>query len=226
VEVVLLRALVLYEQGWGPDFILAGRTLSILGELYHVQGRHAEADVAYHRAVAIFEQEPDADHPVIAKAFARLATLYTEQDRDEEANSLYQRALGIYKRGVGTNHPEAVETRKYYAALRRKMTSSKASNAAAPSSCASSLEPGEQAHGRTSSALPSSPQTLPVTEPLTQREREVLRFLAQGLTSSQISQELTIKVHTVNTHIRSIYTKLNITTRSAATRYALEHQFL
>jgi tetratricopeptide (TPR) repeat protein/DNA-binding CsgD family transcriptional regulator/transcriptional regulator with XRE-family HTH domain len=225
-EEVLLRAQAVYEQDLGPNFILAGRAFSILGELYHVQGRHAEADVVYHRAVAIFEQEPDSDHPVIAKAFARLAKWCAEQDRDEEASSLYQRALGIYERGVGTNHPEAVETRKYYAALLRKMIPSKASSTSEPSSYDPSLEPGEQDHGRTSSELPSSPHILPITEPLTRREREVLRFLAQGLTSSQISQELTMRVHTVNTHIRSIYTKLNITTRSAATRYALEHQLL
>ncbi len=225
-EEMLLRALAIFEQGMGPDFIMAGRTFSILGDLYHVQDRCAEAEVAYRRAVTIYEQEPDLDHPLIANAFAHLATFYAGQDRDEEAVSLYQRALGIYERGAGANHPEAVEIREYYDALLRKMTLAQASYAAEPSSCAPSLEPGEQDHGRTSGELPSLPPTLPAAEPLTQREREVLRFLAQGLTSAQISQELTMRVHTVNTHIRSIYHKLNITTRSAATRYALEHQLL
>jgi len=220
-EEMLLRALAIYEQGMGPDFIMAGRTFSALGDLYHLQGRGVEAEVAYRRAVAIYEQEPDLDNPLIANAFAHLAIFYTEQDRDEEAVSLYQQALGIYERGAGANHPEAVEIRARYDALLTKMTLAQVSRAP-------SFEPGEQDHGSASCALSSLPQlpALPAIGPLTRREREVLRFLAQGLTSAQISQELTIRVHTVNTHIRSIYHKLNITTRSAATRYALEHRLL
>jgi DNA-binding NarL/FixJ family response regulator len=55
---------------------------------------------------------------------------------------------------------------------------------------------------------------------------EVLRLLAQGLTSAQIAEQLTLSVLTVNTHVRSIYSKLGVTSRAAATRYALEHQLL
>ncbi len=61
---------------------------------------------------------------------------------------------------------------------------------------------------------------------LTHREREVLRLLAQGLTSAQIAEQLVIGVVTVNTHVRSIYSKLSVTSRSAATRYALEHHLV
>lgn len=163
-EEMLLQALAIFEQGMGPDFIMAGRTFSILGDLYHLQDRCAEAEVAYRRALAIFEQEPDSDHPLIANTFAHLATFYAEQDRDEEAVSLYQRALGIYERGAGANHPEAVEIRESYNALLRKMTLAKASCAAEPSSCASSLEPGEQDHGRTchsSRLLAHAPNKMP-----------------------------------------------------------------
>jgi predicted ATPase/DNA-binding CsgD family transcriptional regulator len=61
---------------------------------------------------------------------------------------------------------------------------------------------------------------------LTPREIEVLRLIAQGLTSSQIAQQLNITVLTVNSHVRSIYSKLGITSRSAATRYAYEHHLV
>lgn len=57
---------------------------------------------------------------------------------------------------------------------------------------------------------------------LTARESEVLQLLAQGLTSAQIAQQLIITPFTVNAHIRSIYGKLGINTRSAATRYVFE----
>ena len=61
---------------------------------------------------------------------------------------------------------------------------------------------------------------------LTARESEVLRLLAQGLTSPQIAQQLVIRVVTVNFHVRSIYSKLGVSSRSAATRYAIEHNLV
>ena len=61
---------------------------------------------------------------------------------------------------------------------------------------------------------------------LTSREMEVLRLLAQGLTSAQIAEHLTLSVLTVNTHVRSIYSKLGATSRSAATRWAIEHHLV
>ena len=58
---------------------------------------------------------------------------------------------------------------------------------------------------------------------LTTREVEVLRLLAGGLTDLQIAEKLVLSPHTVHAHISSIYNKLDITSRSAATRYAIEH---
>lgn len=61
---------------------------------------------------------------------------------------------------------------------------------------------------------------------LTARELEVLRRLSQGLTSAQIAEQLVISVVTVNFHVRSIYSKLGVSSRSAATRYAIEHKLV
>ncbi len=58
---------------------------------------------------------------------------------------------------------------------------------------------------------------------LTPREVEVLRLLAGGLTDLQIAEQLVLSPRTVHAHISSIYSKLAVTSRSAATRYALEH---
>ena len=66
----------------------------------------------------------------------------------------------------------------------------------------------------------------PLHAGLTPREMDVLRLLAQGLTSAQMAERLVIGLVTVNAHVRSIYSKLGVTSRSAATRYALEHQLL
>ena len=57
---------------------------------------------------------------------------------------------------------------------------------------------------------------------MTAREVEVLRLLAHGLTDAEIASTLIISPRTVNAHLRSIYGKLDVTTRSAATRVAIE----
>jgi DNA-binding NarL/FixJ family response regulator len=61
---------------------------------------------------------------------------------------------------------------------------------------------------------------------LTAREVEVLRLLATGLTDAQIAEQLVLSLHTVHAHLRTIYSKLGVTSRSAATRYAFEHRLV
>ena len=61
---------------------------------------------------------------------------------------------------------------------------------------------------------------------LTAREVEVLRLVAQGLTDALVAEQLVISPRTVNWHLTSIYSKLGVSSRAAATRYALEHHLL
>ena len=55
---------------------------------------------------------------------------------------------------------------------------------------------------------------------LTEREREVLDLLAQGLTNKEIAEKLVITTNTVKRHIKAIFEKLGVHTRSAATAKA------
>jgi DNA-binding NarL/FixJ family response regulator len=57
---------------------------------------------------------------------------------------------------------------------------------------------------------------------LTDREVDVLRLVANGLSNKQIAGELTLSPKTVGRHVEHIYTKLGISTRPAATLFALE----
>ena len=66
----------------------------------------------------------------------------------------------------------------------------------------------------------------PYPAELTEREVEVLRMVAQGLTDTQIADILIISPRTVNAHLRSIFSMLNITSRNAATHFVLEHHLL
>jgi DNA-binding NarL/FixJ family response regulator len=58
---------------------------------------------------------------------------------------------------------------------------------------------------------------------LTEREIEILRLLATGMTNRSIATGLTISERTVDRHVSNIYTKLDVNTRAAATAWAYEH---
>ena len=72
---------------------------------------------------------------------------------------------------------------------------------------------------------PDTPSS-PYAAGLTRREVEVLRLVATGLTDAQVAEKLFISLRTVNAHLRSIYAKLGVGSRSAATRYAVEHELI
>lgn len=52
--------------------------------------------------------------------------------------------------------------------------------------------------------------------PLTTREEEVLTYIAKGLNRTEVAQILSVSVHTITTHVRSIYSKLDISSRAEA----------
>jgi RNA polymerase sigma factor (sigma-70 family) len=58
-------------------------------------------------------------------------------------------------------------------------------------------------------------------EPLTEREREVLRLVAQGKANKEIARQLEISERTVRTHVSSILGKLGLASRTQAALYAL-----
>ena len=61
---------------------------------------------------------------------------------------------------------------------------------------------------------------------LSAREVEVLRWVALGLTDAQVAEQLVISPRTVTSHLSSIYNKLGVSSRAAATRFAMEHQLV
>lgn len=61
---------------------------------------------------------------------------------------------------------------------------------------------------------------------LTDREKEVLTLLAQGLTNKDIAQTLILSVRTVEAHLRNIYGKLQVASRTEAAIWAVNHGFV
>jgi LuxR family maltose regulon positive regulatory protein len=72
------------------------------------------------------------------------------------------------------------------------------------------------------SPFPTSPVSQPMIEPLSQRELDILRLFKTELSGPEIAQELMIGLSTVRTHTKSIYSKLNVTSRRAALNRAAE----
>lgn len=63
----------------------------------------------------------------------------------------------------------------------------------------------------------------PPVEPLTDRETEVLRLLAEGLTNEELADRLYISKATARTHVSNILAKLNLANRTQAALYALRY---
>jgi DNA-binding NarL/FixJ family response regulator len=59
---------------------------------------------------------------------------------------------------------------------------------------------------------------------LSPREQEALEWMVKGLTKKEIAARLELSVHTVDTHLRNIYRKLHVHTRTGAVAKALQHR--
>jgi DNA-binding NarL/FixJ family response regulator len=78
--------------------------------------------------------------------------------------------------------------------------------------------------GPTIAPVPAPPEPVPAgRSPLTARELEILRAVAEGLTNARIGRQLWVTEQTVKFHLSNIYRKLGVSNRTEASRYALVH---
>lgn len=98
------------------------------------------------------------------------------------------------------------------------------------------MTPGQALAAQGKASIPSQRPTRSTSTPsrnaatdlagLTAREVEVLHWVALGLTDAQVAEQLIISPRTVTSHLSSIYNKLGVTSRAAATRFAIDHQLV
>ena len=67
-----------------------------------------------------------------------------------------------------------------------------------------------------------APGGVPLADPLSERELEVLRRLDSDLTGPELARQLFVSLNTLRTHTKRIFTKLDVNNRSAAVRRARE----
>jgi predicted ATPase/DNA-binding CsgD family transcriptional regulator len=209
-----------------------GEALTRLASVEAHQGNFTAARALYEESLALFSER---NHSEIATCLEGLAIVVATFGELTCAGQLWGAAEALreatdepmfpiyraeYEKGVSSAR-EALGERTFAVAWAqgRSMTPKEAL-AAEERVVLPAPVPIEQA-----STLQAKPRAS-YPDGLTAREVEVLRFIAQGLTDTRIAEQLVISPRTVNTHLTSIYSKIQVTSRSGATRYAVDHHLL
>ncbi len=197
-------------------------SLRVLGKVVAAQGDYAAARRLYEESLAITGEL--GERWVIAMGLLGLGEVVATQRQLAWAAQLWGAADAL-RDAIGVPIPP-VELADYERSLSaaRVHLGERAFAAAWAQGRSMTPEQALAAQGQKPTP-PSTKTTTPLTYPagLTAREVEVLRLLAGGLTDVQIAEKLILSPRTVHAHISTIYSKLSVTSRSAATRYAIEH---
>jgi predicted ATPase/class 3 adenylate cyclase/DNA-binding CsgD family transcriptional regulator len=206
-------------------------SLCLLARVEARQGKHAAARALYEESLTF---PGKVDTVWIASSLEGLASVVAAQDELAWAARLWG-AAEVLREAIGTPLPP-VERPAYEGsvAAARSHLGEKIFAAAWAEGRTMTPEQALEAKGQVtipqllSASSPASPVKPAVAYPdgLTAREVEVLRLLAQGLPDAHIAEQLVISPRTVNNHLTSIYSKIQVSSRSAATRYAMEHQLI
>ena len=206
-------------------------SLYALAQVATVQGNHAGSQVLYEQGIGVARKS--GDKRTIPSGLEGLAAAIAAQGNHTWAAHLWGAAEAL-REAIGAPLPP-VESASYNRAVAAARTQLAEQAFAAVWAEGRTISPEQALATPGQVALPtpgersSSPTTAspaPYPDGLTTREVEVLRVVAQGLTNEQVAERLVISPRTVDTHLTSIYSKIGVSSRSAATRYAIEHHLV
>lgn len=212
-------------------------TLAVLGRIALYQGAYEQATACYQESLTLRQETGEKEG--IATALEGLAAVWGLQGQVVWAARLYGAAESLRTQlGAPLTPMDRPHYQQTVAALRAQLdepTFLKAWTAGQAMTLAEAI--AEAVQVKAPEHLPPTPPFTPVETPstsssqgnlcgLTAREIEVLRLVTQGLTTTQIAKQLTISPRTADAHLRSIYSKLTVTSRAAATRSAFEHKLI
>jgi predicted ATPase/DNA-binding CsgD family transcriptional regulator len=227
---IIKESLAFYRaKGYQQDM---ADSLVNLGMVATAEGDYAAAQACYEESLVIAREI--GYKPLIPPGLEGLAVVAAAQGAFAWAARLWGAAENL-RENMGTTIPpvESAAYERSVAAVRAQVGEAIFASEWAQGR-AMTPEQVLSMQGRATMPMPVSPEASPVPQTrseaslagLTPREVEILRLLAQGLTSAQIAERLVIGVVTVNFHVRSIYSKLEVASRAAATRYAIEHHLV
>jgi len=226
-----LRAHSLAEQGLALSREVGerrstGQLLSLLGAVAAHQGDLATAHALYQESLALARGA--GRELAIASGLQGLAGVVAAQGESTWAARLWGLASAM-REATGAPIPP-VERADYERALAsaQAQLGEKTFAAAWEEGRTMTLEQAlasQRPVTATQQSIPRSPRPA-YPDGLTAREVEVLRLVALGMTDAQVAGQLVLSPRTVQGHLRSIYNKLGVTSRSAATRYTVEHKLV
>jgi ATP/maltotriose-dependent transcriptional regulator MalT len=215
----------------------SAHSLAILGSIALEQGQYPHALAHYQESLALRQQTGEQDG--IAAALEGVAGVAAARGQARSAGRLFAAAEALR---TAINVPPAPADRarrdRGIAAARTQVEAAdfeEAGEQGRAMPLAEAIAAAEQLtllpQATAASAQATTPSTGPQRAPsgqhdfgLTAREIEVLHLVTVGLTTRQIAERLIISPRTADAHLRSIYAKLGVTSRSAATRAAIEHK--
>ena len=194
---------------------------SRLGELAYRQGDVVQANALYCESLSLAQTfEAKA---VVGWSLLGLARIARDQGHYWQAASLLGAAEARLNVTIDLNLTERIDYEREVAVTRTYLgqeTYAKAQEkgrSMTPEQALTASEPAIVANQHAPSAYPDG---------LTVREVEVLRLVALGLPDAQVADKLVISPRTVQGHLRSIYNKITVNSRSGATRYAVDHKLI
>ncbi len=199
------------------------KSLAVLGKVVATEGDYAAASTYYEQSLAISAEL--GEKWVAAVYLVELGEVVAALRQGAWAAQLWGASEAIRDAlGIPIFLVESADYERAVSAARAHLGERAFATAWAQGR---SLKPEQALVARGQKPAPTSTKivTSPTTYPagLTAREVEVLRLLASGMTDIQIATKLILSPRTIHAHISSIYSKLGLTSRSAATRYAIEH---
>jgi len=199
-----------------------GHYLELRGRIYAAQGKDAEARATFEESIVQTTKQNDLD--TMSGDLVELAYLAVEQQQYSRATRL----LGVDEkmREIASlpTHPFESLHRDHVITIARAVLGQE--NFEYLWTEGRTISPLDAL--RVSDSLPTKPRSgstrhLSYPAGLTRREVDVLHLVAQGFTDSQVAEQLVISPRTVTTHLTSIYNKLQINSRSAATNFAVKN---
>ena len=199
------------------------KSLAVLGKVIATEGDYAAAQTLYEQCLAITGEL--GEKWVAAIYLVELGEIVAAQHQFAWAAQLWGASETLREAtGVPIPSVELADYERSFSSARVHL-GERAFAAAWTQGRSMAPEQALDAKGQKPVQTPNTTVNPSQTYPngLTTREVEVLRLVASGLTDLKIAEKLILSPRTVHTHISSIYNKLGVTSRSAATRYAIEH---
>jgi predicted ATPase/DNA-binding CsgD family transcriptional regulator len=201
-----------------------------VGQIASERGNHAESIAAFRESLTIAWQL--RDRVAVVLTMPALADALAAAGEPERAAQVFGAALsvsdGLTPEAEGMppllakydTHISTLRTRLGEAAFQAAWSIGGGRSIESAVALATELA-GQALAGLTNAGSTAQARALPGG--LSEREAEVLRLAAAGLTNADIADRLFLSPHTIRAHLQRIYTKLDIANRAEAVRYAVDH---